>query len=41
MQIRMVKPGVVTGYHEVVDIAVERDEAGLALRRRLGQLLDH
>ena len=36
MQIRMVKPGIVTGYHQVVDIAVERDEAGLAVRRRLG-----
>ena len=37
----MVEPGVATGYHEMVDIAEERDEAGTALRRGLGELLNH
>lgn len=41
IEIRMIQPTVATGHDQVVDIAVERDKPGVALWRRLAQLLDY
>src|SRR5512133_3311229 len=41
VEIRMIEPSVATGHDQVVDVAVERNKPGVALWRRLGQLVDY
>ena len=40
VEVRMIESSVATGHDQVVDVAVERDKPGVALWRRLGQLVD-